>query len=100
MEVGQIWTFGIQLAVTLLLSVGWLVFCRMLRSIRVKIGVTLSYLIAAAIALLGFLLATSGPTLYGFIASLVVIAILYVRWKRSLKKQCLDAGTIIGFELT
>lgn len=100
MEVGQIWAFGMQLAITLLLSVGWLVFCRMLRSIRVRIGVTLAYLIAAATALLTCILYNGGPTWHGFVASLLVMAFLYLRWKRSLTMQSLHAGTIIGFELT
>ena len=99
MEVGQIWAFGIQLAVTLSLSVGWLVVCRMLRNIHVRIGVTPAYLIAAATALLTCILYNGGPTWYGFVASLLVMAFLYLRWRRSLKMQCLHAGTIIGFEL-
>lgn len=100
MEVGQIWAFGIQLVVTLSLSIGWLVFCRILRSVRVRIGVTLAYLIAAAAALLTCILYIGGPTWYGLVASLLVMAFLYLRWRRSLIMQSLHAGTIIGFELT
>lgn len=100
MEVGQIWAFAIQFAVTLSLSIGWLIICRILRSIRLRIGVTLAYFGAGTIASLCFILSPDGPTLSGAIASLLVMALLYFRWKRTLKKQCLNAGTIIGFELT
>ena len=100
MEVGQIWAFGVQLAITLSLSVGWLVFCRILRSLRLTIRVTLAYLIAAAAALLTWVLYADGPTWSGLVASLLVMAFLYLRWKRSLTMQSLNTGTIIGFELT
>lgn len=100
MEVGQIWAFGAQLVITLSLSVGWLIICRMLRSIRVKIRVTFAYLVAAALALLTCLLYAGGPTWTGIIASLLVMTFLYLRWKRSLTMQSLDTDTIIGFELT
>ena len=100
MEVGQIWAFGVQLAVTLALSVGWLLFCRILRSIRVRIRVTFAYLLAAAVALLACVLYAGGPTWSGSVASLLVMTFLYVRWKRLLTMQSLEADTIIGFELT
>ncbi|OGB27751.1 MAG: hypothetical protein A3I66_07790 [Burkholderiales bacterium RIFCSPLOWO2_02_FULL_57_36] len=100
MEGSQLWAFAAQFVVTLSLSIGWLIICRILRSMRVGIRVTLAYSIAGALALLGGLFSPDGPTLSGFVASLLVMAILYLRWKRSLKMQSLDARTIIGFELT
>jgi CHASE2 domain-containing sensor protein len=100
MEVGQIWAFGTQLAVTLSASVGWLIICRLLHNTRARIRVTLAYLIAAAVALLTCMLYADSPTWSGFVASLLVMGFLYVRWKRSLTRQSLNTGTIIGFELT
>lgn len=100
MEVDQIWAFGAQLAITLSLSVGWLFVCRMLRNSFIRIRVTLAYLIAGAVALLTCILYGDGPTWAGLVASLLVMAFLYLRWKRSLTMQSLNTGTIIGFELT
>jgi uncharacterized membrane protein YciS (DUF1049 family) len=98
MEGSQVWAFAAQFVVTLSLSIGWLIICRMLRSVRVRIRVTLAYLVAAAVALLACLLFSGGPTLSGFVASLLVMALLYLRGKRSLTKQSLDADTIIDFD--
>jgi hypothetical protein len=69
-----------------------------LPGLRMRIGVSYSYCIAAALALIAFLVRDGGPTLYGFVVSLVVIAILYINWKRSLKKHSMDANTIIGYD--
>lgn len=96
MEGGQIGAFAAQFAVMLSLSIGWLIICRVLRGLRMKIHVTFAYLVAAAIALAACLL--SGPTWFGAAASLLVMLLLYLRWKRSLKMQSLDANTIIGFD--
>jgi hypothetical protein len=100
MEDGQLWAFAVQFIVTLSLSIGWLFICRMLRNFRVKIGVTFAYLVAAAAAVLACLLPSDAPTWSGLLASLLVLSLLYLRWKRALKKQCLEGGTIVGFELT
>jgi hypothetical protein len=100
MDDGQLWTFAVQFVVTLSISMGWLVVSRVLRSLRVKIGVTFAYLVAAALALLACTLPSDAPTWSGLIASSLVMTLLYLRWKRSLKKQSLDTGTIVGFELT
>ena len=100
MEDGLIWAFATQFIVTLSLSIGWLIICRVLRSVRIRIRVTLAYLVAAGLALLGPLLFSSGPALSGYVASLLVMVLLYSLWKHSLKKQSLDTGTIVGFELT
>ena len=100
MEDGLILVFAIQLVVPLSLSIGWLILCRVLRGVRIRIRVTLAYLIASGLALLGPLLFPGDPAWSGYVASLLVIALLYSLWKHSLKKQSLDTGTIVGFELT
>ena len=99
MEGGQIGAYAAQFVVTLSLPIGWLIICRVLRSLRMKIGITLAYQVAAVLALLACLLAADGPTWSGFITSLLVMALLYPRWKRSLIKQSLETGTIIGFDI-
>ncbi len=98
MEIDQIGAYAIQFVVTLSLSIGWLIICRLLRSVRVRIAVTPAYQVAAAIALLGPLISGGGPTWPGLITSLLVMALLYLGWKRSLTKQCMDTDTIIGFD--
>jgi hypothetical protein len=100
MEDAQLGAFAAQFIAALSLSIGWLIICRILRSVRIRIRITLAYLIAAGFALLGPALTASGPALSGFAASMLVLALLYSRWKLSLKKQSLNAGTIVGFELT
>jgi hypothetical protein len=98
MSAAEIGTFAWQFATTLLLCVGWLILRKALPGLRMRIGVSFSYCIAAALALIAFLARDGGPTLYGFGASLLVIAVLYIRWRRSLKKHSMDANTIIGYD--
>lgn len=98
MDIDQIGAYAVQFVVTLSLSIGWLIICRLLRGVRVRIGLTPAYQVAAAIALLGALTFDGDPAWPGLIASLLVMALLYLRWKRSLTKQSLDTGTIIGFD--
>jgi hypothetical protein len=98
MSAAEIGTFAWQFATTLLLCVGWLILRRVLPGLRMRIGVSFSYCIAAALALIAFLLRDGGPTLYGFAASLLVIAVLYINWRRSLKRHSMDANTIIGYD--
>jgi uncharacterized membrane protein YciS (DUF1049 family) len=100
MEDGQLWAFAAQFVVTLSISVGWLIIARALRSLRLKIGVTFAYLVAAALALLACMLPSDVPTWSGLVASSLVMTLMYLRWKRSLKMQSLETGTIVGFELT
>src|SRR4051794_13307732 len=98
MSAVEIGTFAWQFATTLVLCVGWLIIRGALPGLRMRIGVSYSYCIAAALALIAFLVRAGGPTLYGFAASLLVVAVLYISWRRSLKKHSMDANTIIGYD--
>ena len=98
MEGSQIGAFAAQFIIALSLAIGWLIMRRVLPGLRMRIGVTMAYWIAATVALGSCFLPAGSPSLSGFVASLVVVALMYSQWKRSLKKHSLDANTIISYD--
>jgi hypothetical protein len=95
MAAAQIGVFIWQLALALLPAWAWLVICRLMRSLRKRVG--FSYFIAAVLVLLSSLLTHNGLTLPGMLAGFVAAIVLYVQWKKALKNRSLEANTIIGY---
>jgi hypothetical protein len=85
-----------QFAAALLIALVWLVACKVIRKLRRKPG--LCYSIASAVALVTCLTMPNGLTPAGMVAGVGVLAILYLLYRRALKKHSFDAATIISYE--
>jgi hypothetical protein len=92
----QLTIFIEQFAVAVLVSIVWLVTCKAIRSLRRKPG--RSYSIASALVLSTCLALPNGLAPAGLVAGIIVLAILYIFYKRALRKQSFDAATIISYE--
>jgi hypothetical protein len=92
----QLTIFGEQFVAALLAAVIWLVICRAIRSLRMRPG--FSYTIASALVLATCLVLPNGLAPAGIVAAVIVLAILYLFYKRALRKHSFDAATIISYE--
>lgn len=92
----EIGMFVAQFALALLFAAVWLMICKALPGLRRKVG--FRYGIASALALLACLPPFGGPLPYRFVAGILVVALLYLRWKHALRKYSMEADTIIRYE--
>lgn len=93
---GQFALFGEHLAAALLAAFVWLFVCRMVWVLRRRPGV--SYLIASLLVVLSCSALSNGLTPAGLTACVIVLAILYVFYKRALRRRSFEASTIISYE--
>jgi uncharacterized membrane protein len=85
-----------QFAAALFAAVAWLVVCKLMPRLRRKTRVL--YLSAAVLAVAACLAVSGGVTPTASIAAVIVFAILYILYKRALKRRSFDAATIISYE--
>jgi hypothetical protein len=96
MEKAQVSLFVAQCAVALLLAAIWLALTKALPRLRRRVG--FRYSIASALALLTCLVPIEGPNSPRFAAGALVVAILYIQWRRALRRYSMEADTIIRYE--
>jgi chromate transport protein ChrA len=85
-----------QFAAALVVAVVWLVIWKLIPRLRGRTGT--SYLGAAVLAVAACLAVSGGVTPIALISAVIVLAILYMLYKRALKKRSFDAATIISYE--
>jgi hypothetical protein len=88
--------FGQQFAATLLIPFVWLVVCKAIRKLRRR--PRLCYVIASALVVATSVAPPNGVTPLGLLAGVIVLAILYFLYRRTLRKRSFDAATIISYE--
>jgi hypothetical protein len=85
-----------QFAAALVIAVVWLVICKLVPRLRRRTGS--AYLAAAMLAVAACLAVSGGVTPIALVAAVAVLTILYLLYKRALKKRSFDAATIISYE--
>lgn len=96
MEKAQVSMVVAQFAVALLSAAIWLMICKALPGLRRRIS--FRYGVASALALITCLLPLDAPLPFRLAASILVVAVLYIRWKHALRKYSMEADTIIRYE--
>jgi hypothetical protein len=97
MEWGQVGLLGWQFGLAILPASAWLIICRLIPVLRLRVG--FSYCIAVAIVLASCLITFTryGSASIGLLAAGASGVILFVRWRRALKQRSLDVNTIISY---
>jgi hypothetical protein len=88
--------FGEQLAAALFVAFAWLAICRRIRVLRGRPRV--SYLIASLLVVAACGTLPDGLTPAGLAAGVIVLTILYLLYKRALRRRSFEAATIISYE--
>jgi hypothetical protein len=96
MALGLVGLFFWQLALAILPASAWLIICRLIPTLRRRVG--MSYCIAAVLIAMTFFFTRNGLTFIGLLAVAISFVILGIRWRRALKRRSLEVNTIISYE--
>jgi len=96
MDLTQAGIFAWQLALGLLPTWAWLIFCRLIPRVRIRVGFT--FLIAAIWVVFSCLISRNGLTVPGGLACIFAEVVLFWRWKRALRNRSLEVSTIMNYQ--